>query len=264
MDNTAFYDLSYGVYLCTTWNNGSPTGCVANSAMQITATPATIAVSINRENFTHRCITDTGYFAIVVLAEDSDPKLIGRFGFLSGENTQKFDGVPYSVRGKMPIPEGGLCYFACKVINVMETATHTVFLGEVFEAEKLRKGTPMTYAYYHKVLKGKTSQKAPTYVAGEPKEEAKYVCGICSYEYNGDVPFEQLPDDWVCPLCGMGKEYFSKVGADGKKVSAAKREKWVCKVCGYEYDGDIPFEQLPDDWLCPICGMGKSEFEKVE
>ncbi len=263
MDNTAFFNLSYGVYLCTTWDNGRPTGCVANSAMQITANPATIAVSINHENYTHKCIKDCGYFAMVVLAEDSDPKLIGRFGFMSGEKVDKFDGTPYSVRGKLPVPDGGLCYFVCKVISTMETTTHTVFLGEVLEAENLRKGTPMTYAYYHKVLKGKTSAKAPTYVAEEPKEEVKYVCSICSYEYNGDVPFEELPDDWVCPLCGMGKEFFQKVGADGKKVSAAKSEKWVCKVCGYVYDGDIPFEELPDDWLCPICGMGKSEFEKM-
>ena len=178
MDNTAFFNLSYGVYLCTTWDNGRPTGCVANSAMQITANPATIAVSINHENYTHKCIKDCGYFAMVVLAEDSDPKLIGKFGFMSGEKVNKFDGTPYSVRGKLPIPDGGLCYFVCKVINAMETATHTVFLGEVIEAENLRKGVPMTYAYYHKVLKGKTSAKAPTYVADEPKEEVKYVCSI--------------------------------------------------------------------------------------
>ena len=214
MDKTAFFNLSYGVYLCTTWDEGRPTGCVANSAMQITSEPATLAVSINRDNYTHKCIKECGYFSIVVLAEDSDPKLIGRFGFLSGEQTDKFEGFPYTVRGKLPVPDGGLCCFSCKVVGEMETSTHTVFLGEVFEAENLGKGTPMTYAYYHKVLKGKTAAKAPTYVAEAPAEQAqeqKYVCGICGYVYDGEIPFEELPDDWVCPLCGMGKSEFTKV-----------------------------------------------------
>lgn len=212
MDKTAFFNLSYGVYLCTSWDQGRPVGCVANSAMQITSEPATIAVSINRENYTHRCIKDCGHFAIVVLGENCDPTLIGRFGFMSGEKTDKFENVPYCVRGKLPVPDGGLSFFSCKVVNVLETATHTVFLGEVIEAENVHRGTPMTYSYYHKVLKGKTAPKAPTYVEETASAEtgAKYVCSVCNYEYDGDVPFEELPDDWICPICGMGKDAFEK------------------------------------------------------
>ena len=164
MNKTAFFNLSYGVYLITTWDKGRPTGCVANSAMQITSAPATIAVSINHDNYTNRCIKDCGHFALTVLADDSDPTLIGKFGFRSGEHLNKFDDTPYAVRGKLPVPDGALCWFSCKVINTMETSTHTVFLGEVIDADNLTKGEPMTYSYYHKVLKGKTAPKAPTFV----------------------------------------------------------------------------------------------------
>ncbi len=212
MDQTAFYNLSYGVYLCTTWDEGRPTGCVANSAMQITAQPPTIAVSVHHDNYTNKCIRDCGYFAVAVLSETADPTLIGKFGFRSGRETDKFDGVPYAVRGKLPVPDGAMCWFACKVVDRMETATHTVFLGEVLDAENLSKGTPMTYAYYHKVLKGKTAEKAPTYV--EETQEgggSRWMCKICGYVYDGETPFEELPDDWKCPICGMDKSYFEKM-----------------------------------------------------
>ncbi len=265
MNVKAFYQLSYGVYLCTAWEDGRPVGCVANSAMQITAEPATIAVSINRVNNTHKCIEDTGYFALCVLGEHCEPSLIGRFGFMSSKTVDKFAGVNYRVRGKMPVPDESIAWFACKVIDRMETETHTVFLGEVVDADELKKDAPMTYAYYHKVLKGKTSANAPTYVeesaADEPK--TKYVCDICSYEYDGATPFEELPDDWVCPLCGMGKEHFQRVEAVPAPAAAPKEEakkKYVCDICSYEYEGEVPFEELPEDWVCPLCGMGKEHF----
>lgn len=211
MDKTAFFNLSYGVYLCTTWDEGRPTGCVANSAMQITSNPATIAVSVNHDNYTNKCIKDCGHFALAVLAEDSDAQLIGKFGFVSGEKKNKFDDVPYELRGKLPVPDGALCWFSCKVINTMETSTHTVFLGEVTDAGNQRKGEPMTYSYYHKVLKGKTAPKAPTFVEeSETSGKDKWVCGLCGYVYDGAMPFEELPDDWKCPICGASKNQFRK------------------------------------------------------
>ena len=259
MDETALYKLSYGVYLCTAWDEGKPVGCVANSAMQITSSPSTVAVSINRNNYTHRCIEATGHFAITVLSETSDPKLIGRFGFTSARDTDKFEGIGYRVLGKLPIPTGGIAYLSCKVVDRMETATHTVFLGEVFDCGVLGKGKPMTYAYYHEVLKGKTSVNAPTYRKEEPAAPRDvWVCTVCGYEYDGAVPFEELPADWVCPLCGMGKEMFEKKSP----APFGGKEVWVCDLCGYEYDGAIPFEELPDDWVCPLCGAGKQQFHK--
>ena len=163
MDKKAFYDLSYGVYLCSSWDKGRPVGCVANSAVQITSDPATVAVSLNHDNYTNQCVKDTGYFAVAILGEDADPLLIGKFGFYSSKDKDKFADVPYAVRGKLPVVDGCLSWISCKVVSSMETSTHTVFLGEVIDAGVLNKGTPMTYAYYHKELKGRTSPKAPTW-----------------------------------------------------------------------------------------------------
>ena len=162
MDKKAFRNLSYGVYTVTAWDNGRPTGCTANSAMQVTSSPATIAVSINHDNYTNSVIKELGKFAIAIIAEDSDATVIGRFGFMTGRDTDKFDGVPYTVRGMMPIPDTACAYICCNVIDKMETATHTVFLGEVTDAGVTRAATPMTYAYYHNVIKGKTAKNAPT------------------------------------------------------------------------------------------------------
>lgn len=211
MNQTALFKLSYGVYICTGWDEGKPVGCIANSAMQITADPATVAVSINHANYTHKCIEETGYFALTILGEKSDPKLIGTFGFRSSKDFDKFEGVAYAVRGKLPVIDDAIAFISCKVVGRMETPTHTVFLGEVIDCGNLKPGKPMTYAYYHEVLKGKTSVNAPTFIKDAPKAEKEiWVCDVCGYEYSGDIPFEDLPEDWVCPLCGVGKEHFHR------------------------------------------------------
>ena len=151
--------------MVSTWDNGRPTGCTANSAMQITSTPATIAVSINHDNYTNKCINETGKFAISIMAEDSTPSIIGTFGFKSGKDNDKFSEVEYQVRDYLPVVSDSCGYIVCDVIDRMETATHTVFLGEVKGAELFGDREAMTYNYYHKVIKGKSPKNAPTYIA---------------------------------------------------------------------------------------------------
>ena len=163
MNQSALYNLSYGVYICSTWDEGRPTGCIANSAMQITSAPATVAVSINHDNYTHKCIEACGYFALTVLSENVNPRLIGNSGLISGRDTDKIDGVNDTVRGKLPVPDDGCAYLVCKVTDKLETSTHTVFLGEVLDADLLKSEKPMTYEYYHRVIKGKAPKTAPTY-----------------------------------------------------------------------------------------------------
>lgn len=164
MNNNIFRKLSYGVYVVSTWDNGRPTGCTANSAMQITSSPATIAVSINHDNYTNHCIRETGKFAISIMAENSAPSIIGTFGFLSGKDVNKFDDVQYVVKDYMPVISDSCGYITCKLIDKMETATHTVFLGEVYGGDVFSDTDAMTYAYYHKVVKGKSPASAPTYL----------------------------------------------------------------------------------------------------
>lgn len=167
MNLNAFRNLSYGVYIVSTWDNGRPTGCTANSAMQITSSPATIAISINHNNYTNKCIKDSRRFAISVLSEDSEPSTIGTFGFFSGETENKFEKVQSEIKGMMPVIADACAYITCEVVNMMETDTHTIFLGKVLDADVLKEGKPMTYAYYHEVIKGKSPKNAPTYIAEE-------------------------------------------------------------------------------------------------
>lgn len=211
MNTNIFRKLSYGVYVVSTWDNGRPTGCTANSAMQITSSPATIAVSINHDNYTNQCIKETGKFAISILSEKSEPSIIGTFGFKSGKEVNKFDDVKYSVEDHMPVINDSCGYITCNVIDKMETATHTVFLGEVTGGEVFSDTDAMTYAYYHKVIRGKSPKNAPTYIPEEEKKEEKSVrrfkCRVCGYIYEG----EELPQDFTCPLCGVAADQFEEI-----------------------------------------------------
>ena len=211
MNAKAFRNLSYGVYVISTWDNGRPTGCTANSAMQITSDPATVAISINHNNYTNQCIVESGHFAISILSEESDPSIIGTFGFQSGAAVNKFDGVAYEIKGNMPVVKDACAFIACEVIDKMETETHTVFLGKVLDADQMSMQDPMTYAYYHKVVKGKSPKNAPTYIAEEDTAAKDvWVCSICGYVYEGEQPFETLPEDFTCPVCRQPKSAFVK------------------------------------------------------
>ncbi|MEG1560440.1 MAG: flavin reductase family protein [Clostridia bacterium] len=170
MNVKALYSLSYGVYILTTKDLERDTGCVVNSAMQITNAPETIAVSVNHDNYTNSCIQKSGIFALSILAESSSPKLIGTFGFKSGKDYDKIaNSETTEVNGVRVITDAS-AYIICKVINSMETNTHTVFLGEIIDADELTGEKPMTYAYYHNVIKGKSPKNAPTYIAEIPKK----------------------------------------------------------------------------------------------
>lgn len=213
MNYNVFRSMSYGVYIVSTMDNDRATGFLANSCMQITSEPPTIAVSVNHNNYTNDCIEKSGKFSISILAEDSDSALIGTFGFQSGKEIDKFTDVNYELVSGVPVVKNTCGYLVCKVIDKMETDTHTVFLGEVVEAEVYEGvGNPMTYAYYHNVVKGKSPKSAPTYIPEDtdytPKEETKkYICEICGYVYEGD----SLPEDYICPICGKGVDKFKEL-----------------------------------------------------
>ena len=213
MNTDIFTKLSYGLYIVSTMDDGRATGCVANAAMQITATPATIAISINHNNYTNECIKKFGLFSVSILAEDSDASLIGQFGFKSGRDNHKFMGVDFDIVEKVPVVKDTCGYVVCKVIDKMEAPTHTVFLGEVIGGEVFENNRqPMTYAYYHNVIKGKSPKNAPTYIPEEEekteeKTVKKYKCEICGYVFEG----EELPADFICPICGQGADKFKEI-----------------------------------------------------
>lgn len=102
MNEKAFHAMSYGVYIVTSWDNGRPVGCTANCAAQITASPATVMVSVNKDNYTNKCIADCGHFALSILSENSSPEIIGRFGFQSSRDHDKFAETAYAVKNSRP------------------------------------------------------------------------------------------------------------------------------------------------------------------
>lgn len=156
MDKNIFRNLSYGVYVVTTMDGMRQTGCVANSCMQITSDPAVVAVSINHDNYTNKCIKESKSLAVNILTENADMTLIGNFGFQSGKDVNKFENIPFEWAYGNPVLKDSTCgYFAGDVIGSYETGTHTVFFVEIKDAE-VKSGTPMTYAYYHKVKNGKS------------------------------------------------------------------------------------------------------------
>jgi len=222
------HNLSYGMYIVSSNKGKLLNGQIANTVFQITSEPVTIAISINKKNLTHEYIEISGRFGVSILAEETPLIFIGKFGFRSGRTEDKFKDTKYAVLGSgCPVVlENVLCYLETKVINKFDCGTHTVFLGEMTESKMVRAGRPMTYDYYHQVKRGTTPATAPTFIKDEsmikPKVPMqKYRCTICNYIYDpeigdpdGKVPpgtrFEDIPENWVCPVCGADKSQFIK------------------------------------------------------
>ena len=228
MNTKALQQISYGLYIIGSRKGDRINGQIANTVIQTSSEPPTISVCINKGNLTHEFIKDSRVFTVSILSKDTPLSLIGQFGFKSGRDINKFEGVNYKTgETKAPIVlDHTLAYLEARVTKELDVETHTDFVGELVGADILKEGEPMTYAYYHQVKRGTTPKTAPSYV--EEKKEvvkvkmAKYQCSVCGYIYDpekGDpesgtapgTPFEKLPDDWVCPVCGASKSEFNKM-----------------------------------------------------
>ena len=217
MDKTLFHDISYGMYVITTQNNGKNVGCIANTFCQITSEDMVVSISLNKNNYTNAMIKENKRFVVSVISENTYPELIKKFGFYSSKDTDKFSGFDYEVIDNLPVIKENTCgYFICEVVNVIDSGTHDVFLAKVKDAVRLTDNPPMTYSYYHKVVKGKAPKNAPTYIEETLQESNanRYKCLLCGYIYDDskeDVKFEDLPEDWKCPICGADKSMFVKI-----------------------------------------------------
>ena len=230
MKRETLHKISYGLYIICSKKEEKINGQIANALFQVTSQPATIAVSINKQNLTHEYIEKSNSFTVSILSENTPMNLIGNFGFKSGRDIDKFKGVEYKLgKTKSPIVlDNALACIEAEVIDKIDVGTHTIFIGMVKEAEILSEEKPMTYEYYHKVKGGVSPKTAPTYdsmidkkTKKEEKKMDKYVCTVCGYVYDpekGDpdggiapgTKFEDIPDEWVCPLCGASKSDFEK------------------------------------------------------
>jgi flavin reductase (DIM6/NTAB) family NADH-FMN oxidoreductase RutF/rubredoxin len=239
MDKTAFYKLSYGLYLLTAREGDKENGCIINTAIQCASDPKQISICVINKNYTCGMVSRTGKFNVSVLTEAAPAALFRHFGMQSGRDVDKFAGdteTPCTANGLRYLPAAA-AVFSCTVTSATDLGSHTLFVASVDDALSLSGVAPMTYAYYQANVKSAPAQKAPA---------AGWRCKVCGYVYEG----EELPGDFECPLCHHGAEDFERIGP------AAAAEKWVCTVCGYVHEGPEPPEH------CPICHVPAEKFEK--
>lgn len=169
LDRTVFKDVSYGLYLVSSFDGSSKNGQIVNTVIQVTSDPPCFATIINRKNFTHELISSSKRFGVSVLNDSTPFPFIGVFGFKSGRDVDKFENVSYieGVTGCPLVTDHALGVMEIKVNYSLDVGTHTVFVGEVVFSKQLSDGRPLTYEYYHVAMKGKTSKNAPTYSQGK-------------------------------------------------------------------------------------------------
>jgi flavin reductase (DIM6/NTAB) family NADH-FMN oxidoreductase RutF/rubredoxin len=227
MNTKALRSLSYGIYVVASRKQGKLNAQIANTVVQVTSEPPTISVCVNKQNLTHEFITESKVFTASILSQDTPLSFIGHFGFKSGREVDKLKDINYRLgeTGAPIILDHALAYLEARVTDQVDVGSHTIFIGEVVGADVISDGEPMSYAYYHQVKRGTTPRTAPSYIE-ERKEKVskmeKYKCSVCGYVYDPDsgdpgggikpgTPFEEIPDDWVCPVCGASKDQFDKV-----------------------------------------------------
>lgn len=212
MNNSILRKLSYGMYTIGVKSEEKLSACIVNTVFQISSNPVVIAVSINHSCYTAHQIEKTKEFSVTVLNTETPKSVFTALGFSSGFDKDKLADVPHTVVEGLPVITQGRCgYLICNVIDKITLSDHTVYFAEVTSTSDVTEGESMTYDYYHKVIKGSAPPKAPTYVEDEREgsNQKQYVCDICGYVYDGEIPFEELPDDWKCPVCQMPKSKFN-------------------------------------------------------
>jgi rubredoxin/flavin reductase (DIM6/NTAB) family NADH-FMN oxidoreductase RutF len=227
MNSKALYSITYGLYVVTSVKGGKINGQIANTVAQICSEPQVISVVINRNNLTHEYISSSKVFTASILSKETPLNFIGGFGFKSGRDVDKFTGINFKtgVTGAPVVTDNTLAFLEAEVINQMEVYTHTIFVGKLVEADIIKEGEPLSYAYYQQVKRGTTPKSAPSYITDKKEEKIKmnkYQCSVCGYIYDpekGDpdggikpgTRFEDIPDDWTCPVCGASKDQFKQI-----------------------------------------------------
>ncbi len=216
MDNTVFRDISYGMYIIGSRFDNKNVGCVINTLVQITSENPIIAISLNKDNYTNEAIRKTKKFSASIISEKTKPKVISKFGYYTSKEIDKFKDTNYEIIDNIPVvTEDISSYLICDVVDIIDCKTHDIILGRVNITKKQTNNVPMTYKFYHEVIKGTSPKKAPTYIEGaEDKNAVKHQCTICGYIYDDakeKIRFDDLADDWKCPLCGVGKDKFIKI-----------------------------------------------------
>lgn len=229
MDKKAMYKLSYGLFVLTAKEAEKDNGCIINTAIQAASEPNQLSICVNKLNYTHDMVLRTGEFTVSVLSQNAKFDLFRQFGFQSGRDVNKFENFDACARGANGIyyiTEGTNAYISVKVKKTEDLGSHTMFIGEITDMEVLSDAPSVTYAYYLENIKPK-----PQAVGKTESGQTVWRCTICGYEYVG----EELPEDFVCPLCKHPASDFEKVV---KTVAAEKTEKTEeIKMAANKYAG---------------------------
>lgn len=224
MDNKAMYKLSYGLFVLTAKDGDKDNGCIINTAIQAASVPNQMSICVNKANYTHDMIAKTGIFTVSIISQKANFQLFKRFGFQSGRNADKFEGFDNCERGAnglLYITEGTNAYISVKVDKTVDLGSHTMFVGEITDMQVLDDSLSATYEYYLNNIKPK-----PQPVATTDNGQTVWRCSICGYEYVG----EELPKDFVCPICKHPASDFEKIvkakeTASANKYAGTKTEK---------------------------------------
>ena len=205
MNKKAMYKLSYGLFVLTAKEGDKDNGCIINTAIQAASTPNQVSICVNKANYTHDMIVRTGEFTVSTISQEASFDLFKHFGFQTGREVDKFADFADCKRGSNGlyyVTKGTNAFISVKVDQTVDLGSHTMFVGEVTDMEVLADVSSATYEYYMNNIKPKP-EAAPAAASGK----TVWRCTICGYEYEG----EELPEDFICPLCKHPASDFEKV-----------------------------------------------------
>ncbi len=208
VDIKSFFKMSYGLYIISGQDGGSHSGVIVNTLLQTSANPEKVSVTISKNSYTMKLIEKSKKFCATVLTESADIDFIANFGFKCGKTCDKFANVEVEIaeNGVKYSPQHAAAVFECTVTEQKDLGTHIMFFADVDEAKTISDEPVMTYDYYYNVVKGTTPKDSPMYSEKQEKKKG-YRCTICNYVAEVD----ELADDYVCPICKKGKEFFEKL-----------------------------------------------------
>ena len=220
----AFFKISYGLYVVCSGSESRGNGYISNTVFQVTSDPPHFATCCSKDNFTAGLIQSSGVFSVSVLHRDAGSGTIATFGYKSGKETNKLEGakLTYGETGVPIVLDDAIAFLECRVIHTHDLGSHLMFIGELVQAEVLDSDQdPLTYLHYRTVKKGLAPKNAPTYIEksrldkkAKAQENARFECPACGYIYDEakeGTRFGDLPENWICPLCGSEKEDFIKL-----------------------------------------------------
>ena len=237
MNTKVLNNISYGLFVLSAEDNGKANACIINTAMQQTASPLRISVTVNKGNLTHDMVMNSKKFNLSILSQDATFDVFKHFGFCSGRDTDKISGCEYlniSKNGLVYLNKFANAYLSAEVIDSIDLGTHTLFVADVLDGDIINDDESVTYDYYNKNIK----------VYENAGITSGFRCVVCGYVLESDT----LPEDYVCPVCKHGAAYFEKLTADSFV------ETYKCEVCGYEWKGISPEK-------CPLCNVDKNNFK---